>query len=597
MKPLISVLIPTRNRREVLLSTLGSLAHQSASPDSYEVIVVADGCTDGTPQAVRALAETMPWKIHDDSPDGMSRSRLRCIEQEWAGASAARNRALYAARAPLVLFLDDDIQADPDLIAAHIARHDAHMQPSVLSPQSSVLSLAGTVVQGRIIPVEGRGSLHREVARSLEYHHQRLLSGTLSFMDLRTANVSVPREAALQVGGLAEDLFYGEDSEFGYRLHSLGMPFVYAPEASCLHNDPKSAHALLMDIFKWGQGCVHLYERWPDLLPHLPLSAYGETSLRARLTRGLLLKLSELRTFSRLIEVACERWATSDAGNRWSRPVFDLVRSYYLWRGIRSQVRDRKQWANFTDPGVVVLMYHSISSRPIADRFAVPRWQFGRQMWLLRAMRRRVMPLSDCMDVWEAGRMSPPRTVIITFDDGYRDNLTQAWPVLARHGYPATLFFVTEMAGGINSWEPPGFVRKPLLSWREAAILDSNGFQVESHGTHHSDLTTADPETLHHELVESRRQLEGHLHRPATLFAYPYGGYDQFVVEQTQEAGYRAAFTTHQGTNTLRTPRHALKRVEVSGHDNLLMFALKVWLGEDPFRRFQRRRRKAAHDE
>jgi peptidoglycan/xylan/chitin deacetylase (PgdA/CDA1 family)/glycosyltransferase involved in cell wall biosynthesis len=585
MNPLVSIVIPTRNRREVLLQTLRSLSiqHLPASPDDlqperagYEVIVVADGCTDGTVQAVRELASTEEWGVNTDGDSRRSRE-LIVLEQEWSGASAARNRGMRAARGEMLLLLDDDITAHPNLVSAHLSHH-AHPTPRV--------------VLGRIIPEEEEGTLHRQVYRSLSNHHERLSRGTLSFMDLRTANVSLPLSAALKIGGLDETIFYGEDSEFGYRLSRLGLRFVYAAEAEVVHRDPKTARALLNDVRRWGEGCVHIYRKWPELLPQLPLSAYGETSLRLRLARSILLRLSELPLAAHLITWSSEQWANSRFGDRFARPIFELVRSYYLWSGILVQMASRGEWARFTDPGVPVLMYHSVmpNSDKQEGRFTISKRRFRQQMWLLRLMGYRVRPVEWCVHRWRCGKMTPPRTVAITFDDGYRDNLTEAWPVLHHSHYPATLFVVTDYVGGTNGWErETGVGHKHLINWEEASKLDKEGLRIESHGATHRDLVTLEPAERETELRRARLTLEERLGRPVRLLAYPYGSENAEVRASAMEAGYTAAFTAHQGMNTLRTPLFGLKRVEIKGSDTMPIFALKVWAGEDPFRRLGRK--------
>src|SRR4029079_1982468 len=86
------------------------------------------------------------------------------------------------------------------------------------------------------------------------------------------------------------------------------------------------------------------------------------------------------------------------------------------------------------------------------------------------------------------------------------------------------------------------------------------------------------------EIIESRRQLEALLGRTVELFAYPYGHQDDAMQAFTAAAGYRAAFATVRGLNTPATPRYCLRRITVAGGDNLLLFGIKVWVGDDPLR-------------
>lgn len=562
--PRISVVIPTCNRHDLLLDTLQALRTQSAAV--CEVIVVAGGCADATVAVVRRLSDTPAW----------SQCLLRCVEQPGRNVAAAYNAGLRAAQSDLVLFLDDDLAADRYLVQAHLECH-----------QQAVPS--GVVVVGQLVPEQGHGALARQLAHWWREQYQRLADRSPRFTDLYTGNVSLPRAAALAVGGFDEQIEYGEGLEFGYRLSQAGLSFVYAPEAIGWARDPKSALAVVRNFNRLGRGAVRTYHTFPDTLPTLPLSAYGETSLRLRLARWLLLAIAEYRVGAWLVDGVLTRWAGSRGVARLDRAVFALARDYWYWRGVRAEVDSHDEWRTLTSPGVPVLLYHSIQPRDdrddAGDRYTVTIDQFRRQMALLRRLNYQVVPLDTLVDCWTNGRLPPPRTVAITFDDGYRDNLTVAWLVLRRFGYPATLFVVTGLLGQDNAWDrhlgrPP----RPLLCWDEACVLDRQGFRIEAHTVQHRDLTAAPPSVSEVEVREARRTLEAELGRPVRLFAYPYGRENALVQRQVAAAGYVAAFSVRPGLNTLRTARFTLKRIAVTRDDSLLLFALQVWCGDNPFR-------------
>jgi peptidoglycan/xylan/chitin deacetylase (PgdA/CDA1 family)/glycosyltransferase involved in cell wall biosynthesis len=564
-------LIPTRNRRDLLARTLGSLSRQSAPASAFEVVVASDGSTDGTPEAVRELARSSEW----------AGRALVCVEQEWAGASAARNAALRAARGDIVLYLDDDTVAEPDLVAVHLERHERGEQ--------------GQVVLGRIVPEERPEAVHRMLRRWWLGHYERLdrrevpRSGTpeVPFTATFTANMSLPRQAAMEVGGLDEAMDYGEDVEFGYRLSMAGLRFAYEPGAVVRTRNPKSPEAVMRDLYRIGQGSTRIYRKHPETLRHLPLSAYGETSLRMRLVRSVLLAASRVGPLERAIDRAFLAWAGSCLPLPVDRAAFEMVRDYYFWRGVRAETGGGLEWARIASAGVPVLVYHGVERQvsPESRRFTVSARRFALQMALLKLMRYRVEPLHSLVAEWERGGQFAPRTAAITFDDGYRNNRTRAWPILRRFGYPATLFFVTGFAGGASAWDRHSLAgQKPLMDWDEARTLDGQGFRVESHGVTHADLREVPPEQARREAAESSRHIEEHLGRPAELFAYPYGHYSDEAVREVELAGYRAAFSVDRGLNTLRTGRFALRRVVIGGDDHPLMFALKVWLGYDPLR-------------
>jgi peptidoglycan/xylan/chitin deacetylase (PgdA/CDA1 family) len=163
--------------------------------------------------------------------------------------------------------------------------------------------------------------------------------------------------------------------------------------------------------------------------------------------------------------------------------------------------------------------------------------------------------------------------------------MLHAWPVLRNFGYAATLFFVTGLAGQGSVWDEgvEGGPR-PLLTYDELRELDEQGFRVEAHTVSHPDLRDLTPQAAAAEIKKSRRELEANLGRTVSLFAYPYGHYNDYVQKEVESAGYKAAFSVRHGLNTLRTARFALKRTSIACDDNMLTFALKVWTGDNPLR-------------
>lgn len=537
---------------------------------------MSDGSTDGTKRAVDSLAAIPLWSGYS----------LRCEEQEWRGAAAARNKALHMAAAPIVLFLDDDVIAGPDLLAVHLACHAAAAGERegvrVTGPGAS-----GTVVLGHIETARRPEALHRQMNLWWLDHYSRLAQTQPGYAAFFTGNVSLPRRAAIEAGGFDESLDYSEDIEFGYRLAALGLGFRYEPRAMASTYNPKPASGLLRDLYRAGQGSVRIYRKFPEALPTLPLSAYGETNIRMRIVRGALLALAEMQGGAWLINQALSMWAASKRESKLDRQLFELARSYFFWRGVRAEVKDKREWSRLTSPGVAVLTYHSVEPLPkgAMQRYTVDPGRFAMQMRVLRLLRYRVVSLDSLVRTWSAGALPPPRCVAISFDDGYRDNMQHAWPILRRFGYRATLFFVSGLAGKTSIWdEGIEGEAKALLTWEELKTLDKQGFQVEAHSVSHADLAEVSREVAEVEIAESRRILEKKLGRPVRLFAYPYGHYNNHVEGQVARAGYRAAFSVKRGLNTLRTSRFALNRVTISGNDNLLMFALKVWAGDDPLR-------------
>ncbi|WP_329339052.1 polysaccharide deacetylase family protein [Streptomyces sp. NBC_00663] len=214
-----------------------------------------------------------------------------------------------------------------------------------------------------------------------------------------------------------------------------------------------------------------------------------------------------------------------------------------------------------------IAMYHSVgdcSDDPY--RITVTPDRLDRQLaWLGRRGLRGVSVTELLAAPHRAGLVG------LTFDDGYADFLTDALPVLRRHGFGATLFVLPGRLGGDNAWDPLG-PRKPLLTAdgiREAARA---GIEIGSHGLTHVDLTGTDDLRLKSEVVESRAALEGITGTEAGGFCYPYGALDERAVDVVREAGYRYACAIDPGP--FDGPL-ALPRVHVGQNDTALRLFLK----------------------
>jgi GT2 family glycosyltransferase len=208
-QPTLSIVIPTYNRRESLLRTLTALGRQTVDPATFEALVISDGSTDGTLDACRALA--VPYT-------------LRLFEQTNAGPAVARNLGVREARAPLVLFLDDDVAPDPALVAEHLRQHAAE---------------PGGVVIGPLLPPSDARLLPwiqwEEEMLLKQYRAMREGRWQPSPRQFYTGNASVARAAVLEAGGFNPAFTRAEDVELAHRLRDRGLRFTFAPQARGWH--------------------------------------------------------------------------------------------------------------------------------------------------------------------------------------------------------------------------------------------------------------------------------------------------------------------------------------------------------------------------
>ena len=241
---------------------------------------------------------------------------------------------------------------------------------------------------------------------------------------------------------------------------------------------------------------------------------------------------------------------------------------------------------------MLILMYHAIAGPgERSSRFVIPVRRFAHHMAWLARRRYTVISLDELLRHRREYRLPPPKSVVITFDDGYSDNRLLAVPILEERGFPATIFLVTG-AGERSDWvsDNTELAGRQLLSLREALGMLGGVIAFGAHTRTHPDPRLLHRRELESEVAGSRRDLEAALGIPVTTFAYPYGENTPDAQAVTREAGFLAACGVEPGRNRPSASPYALKRVEVRGSDLLFRFALMLRLGDTRYllRRFHR---------
>jgi peptidoglycan/xylan/chitin deacetylase (PgdA/CDA1 family) len=200
-----------------------------------------------------------------------------------------------------------------------------------------------------------------------------------------------------------------------------------------------------------------------------------------------------------------------------------------------------------------VLMYHRVVDEvraPNQFNMQISAADFDAQMCHLRARGYQAIRLED-VPAAVSDRSPWRKPIAISFDDGYQDTYTHAFPILEKYGLVATIMLVSECIGGRNTWDFGKAESAPLLSLREIRELEMSGMSFGAHGTIHLSLADVDADTARRELAESKATLEGILGREISTFAFPYGHSTPDVCRIAQEAGYVAAFGVDQTTHSL----------------------------------------------
>ena len=200
---------------------------------------------------------------------------------------------------------------------------------------------------------------------------------------------------------------------------------------------------------------------------------------------------------------------------------------------------------------VMVLNYHKIDNTFIS--LAVRPDDFEAQMKYLSENGYHTISPDELYDSLAGTGELPENPVLITFDDGYVDNYTNAYPILKKYGFKATIFVITSFLGKDKNY----------MTWDQARELDANGISIESHTVDHKSMTDLTDDQLRMELVESKKKAEKELGHPVEYMAYPTGTYNLHIAEMVKEAGYKAAFTIKYGNVDKASNIYALERVPI----------------------------------
>ncbi|MRR09737.1 glycosyltransferase [bacterium] len=260
----ISVVVPTYDRRDQLERCLRALRRQDFDRTRYEVVVTDDGSTDGTAEMMRAFPREAP--------------SLGYIAHANVGRAANRNVGIRAATGKLVLFLDDDVVADPGLIAAH---HRAHAEAGY--PAAALLGYSPLAGDGGADPVM---RYHRAFWERV-YRRAAAPEPSRPWGLFITNNLSLRRDLLLEAGLFDEDFkqYSYEDSELGYRLMQRGVVVRFLPEARAVHHLRLDLAGSCRQAYHAGRSAVVFWRKHPELWSELSLRSARRYDGPGRLPR------------------------------------------------------------------------------------------------------------------------------------------------------------------------------------------------------------------------------------------------------------------------------------------------------------------------
>ena len=293
----LSVVIPTLNRADLLAGTIDRIAHQTLSRDQYEILVIDNGSTDHTRIVLEQKSKTYP--------------NLRHFSQLKRGAAATRNVGIRTALGETVLFIDDDILAEPNLAESHLKYHRLHHRSSIIG---AVTTPWGSSKDPFLRYLRDRGI----------FNPYSITGGPLDFSYYHTGNVSTAKSFLTAAGGFNEEFFiYGmEDIELGYRLEKLGCRMVHGPEAKAEHQYFPTYEQFIQRCEQAGYSLGKLIELHPELKKR-----FVESGKRTRLLKRFHV-LYRMFTFT---SQPVSRLITEWEGRRGNGPVMMLLDHHYYW--------------------------------------------------------------------------------------------------------------------------------------------------------------------------------------------------------------------------------------------------------------------------
>jgi peptidoglycan/xylan/chitin deacetylase (PgdA/CDA1 family) len=218
---------------------------------------------------------------------------------------------------------------------------------------------------------------------------------------------------------------------------------------------------------------------------------------------------------------------------------------------------------------IPVLAYHSVSDSPEAmiAPFTIGPRELARQLDLVVASGRRALTVSEYVDLLDRDPSQLRGTVVITFDDGFEDNLTVAAPLLAERQLPATVYATTGfLCGrqGASAFRTLG----PMIGWQDLADLEAAGVEIGAHGHSHRALDVLTHAEAHEEIALSKQLLEDALGHPVSSFAYPHGYANRWTKDEVRRCGFHSACGVRNAFSHPEDDRWQLARLTVTATTN-----------------------------
>lgn len=219
---------------------------------------------------------------------------------------------------------------------------------------------------------------------------------------------------------------------------------------------------------------------------------------------------------------------------------------------------------------IPILLYHSVNVKPSPhfQRWMISPKLFDEHMACLRELDYTPVSLEEAVRaINHPAYQLPERAVVITFDDGFEDFYRFAWPILAKHQIPSTIYIVAGYIGGTSAWlDAQGEGSRRMMNWEQLKEIAAGGVEIGAHTLHHYHLDTMKREAAYREIAGSKEVLEQKLGLAVRSFAYPHGYHSKEIKTLVKQAGFTSACAVKHGLSSTEDNPFSLARIIVSGN-------------------------------
>jgi len=221
---------------------------------------------------------------------------------------------------------------------------------------------------------------------------------------------------------------------------------------------------------------------------------------------------------------------------------------------------------------IPIFLYHHVQELPDTADSALRRWsltseKFEAQISWFVQHGFHTITMAQLTAHLKHGQPLPPNPVVLTFDDGWKEHYTVVFPILMKYNFVGTFFITTDSVG-----------HSAFVSWKQLQKMSTAGMDIQAHSLTHPHLDKLPSQEAFHEIIESKKMIESHLNKPVVVFAYPFGGYNDTVIQMVKRAGFESAATV-SGINHgyIMDKLYTLSRFAVAGDETVDDLAQKLF--------------------